>query len=84
LYDIVAGFEQQAKDGKLTSEQLKDTTNWAKKQKDNRGVFVIIKALEEANYENIVNILDEMQICSVVNFALVDISEEEKKIIETL
>jgi biopolymer transport protein ExbD len=84
LYDIISGFEQQFKDGKLNEEQLKDTTNWAKKQKDNRGVFVIIKAVEESNYENIVNILDEMQICSVVNFALVDISEEEKKIIETL
>jgi biopolymer transport protein ExbD len=84
LYDIVSGFEQQYKDGKLNEEQLKDTTNWAKKQKDNRGVFVIIKAVEESNYENIVNILDEMQICSVVNFALVDITEEEKKVIETL
>lgn len=84
LYDIISGFEQQYKDGKLNEEQLKDTTNWAKKQKDNRGVFVIIKAVEESNYENIVNILDEMQICSVVNFALVDITEEEKKVIETL
>jgi biopolymer transport protein ExbD len=84
LYDVMAGFEQQFKDGKLTQKQLKDTTNWAKKQKSNRGIFVIIKAVEEANYENIVNILDEMQICSVVNFALVDITEEEKKLIETL
>lgn len=84
LYDIVAGFEQQFEDGKLTEEQFKDTTNWAKKQKANHGVFVIIKAVEESNYENIVNILDEMQITSVVNFALVDISEEEQKMIETL
>ncbi len=84
LYDIISGFEQQQKDGKLNAEQFKDTTNWAKKQKDNRGLFVIVKAVEESSYENIVNILDEMQICSVVNFALVDITEEEKKIIETL
>jgi biopolymer transport protein ExbD len=84
LYDIVAGFEQQFKEEKLTEEQLRDTVNWAKKQKENKGVFVIIKAVEEANYENIVNILDEMQITSVVNFALVDISEDEKKLIETL
>ena len=40
--------------------------------------------MEEAKYENIVDILDEMQICSMVNFALVDISDGEKKIIETL
>jgi biopolymer transport protein ExbD len=84
LYDVVAGFEQQFKDGKLNEEQLKDTVNWAKKQKDNAGIFVIIKAVEDSNYENIVNILDEMNIVSVVNFALVDITEEEKKAIETL
>ena len=84
LYDVIAGFEQQFADEKLNEEQLKDTVNWAKKQKDNRGIFVIIKAVDDSNYENIVNILDEMQICSVVNFALVDITEDEKKSIATL
>ncbi len=84
LYDIIAGFEQQAKNGKLTEKQLKDTTNWARKQKENRGIFVIIKAVELSKYENIVDILDEMQICNVVNFALVDITKPEEDIIETL
>lgn len=84
LYDIVAGFEAQFENGKLNEKQLKDTCNWAKKQKENRGIFVIIKATEDAKYENIVDILDEMQICTVVNFALVDITEAETKIIETL
>jgi biopolymer transport protein ExbD len=84
LYDIVAGFEQQRLDGRLNEKQYKDTVNWAKKQKENNGLFVIIKAVEESNYENIVNILDEMQICNVVNFALVDITPEEEKMIETL
>lgn len=84
LMDVISGFEQQFKDEKITEEQLKDTINWAKKQKDNRGIFVIIKAVEESNYKNIVDILDEMNITNVVNFALVDISEEEKKAIETL
>lgn len=84
LYDVIAGFEQQFKDGKLNEEQLKDTTNWAKKQKSNNGVFVIIKAVEQAKYENIVSILDEMQITNVVNFALVDITPEEEKLLEGL
>ncbi len=84
LIDVISGFEQQFKDEKITEEQLNDTINWAKKQKDNRGIFVIIKAVEESSYENIVNILDEMNITNVVNFALVDISEDEKKAIETL
>ncbi len=84
VYDLVSKFEQMRKEDKLTEEQFKDTVRWAKKDKKNDGIFVIIKALEEAKYENIVNILDEMSICSVVNFAIVDISEDEKKAIETL
>ena len=84
LYDVIAGFEAQFKDGKLNEEQLKDTTNWAKKQKSNVGVFVIIKAVEQAKYDNIVSILDEMQITNVVNFALVDITPEEEQLITTM
>lgn len=84
LYDLVSGYEQLLQDGKINEKEFKDTVNWAKKRKENDGIFVIIKATEDAKYKNIIDILDEMQICSMVNFALVDISEDEKKIIETL
>lgn len=84
VYDLVSKFEQMRKEDKLTEEQFKDTVRWAKKDRKNRGIFVIIKAVEDSKYVNMVDILDEMNICSVVNFAIVDISEDEKKAIETL
>lgn len=84
VYDLVSKFEQMRKEDKLTEEQFKDTVRWAKKDRKNRGIFVIIKATEDSKYVNMVDILDEMQICSVVNFAIVDITEDEKKAIETL
>ena len=93
LYDVISKLEIQFKDKinaakeddkKKLEAQLNDTIKWAKHQKEYKGIFVIIKAVEDAKYENIVNILDEMTICSMVNFALVDITDPEKKMIETL
>jgi biopolymer transport protein ExbD len=36
--------------------------------------IVIIKATDDANYRNLIDILDEMQICNVSRYAVVDIS----------
>ena len=55
-----------------------------KKNRNNDGIFVIIKASNEASYESLVLLLDEMKICNVVNYAIVDISKEEEKIIADL
>lgn len=44
--------------------------------------IVIIKATDDANYENLVDVLDEMQICSISKYAIVDITEEDKFLIE--
>lgn len=92
-YDLVSKFEEEYKkkieaakdeDKPKIEQELKDTINSIKKDKKNDAVFCIIKAVEESKYENVVNILDEMTICSMLNFALVDITEQEKKLIETL
>jgi len=45
---------------------------------------VIIKATDEANYKNMVDILDEMQICSISRYALVDITDYDKELIKEL
>jgi biopolymer transport protein ExbD len=93
-FDLVSKFEEEF-DKKMSlatkeeekekiKQELKDTINYIKKDKTNEAVFCIIKAVEEAKYENVVNILDEMTICSMLNFALVDITDQEKKLIETL
>lgn len=84
VYDKVAELEQQVKDGTLKKEELKKAISEVKKDKNNKGIVVIIKADDQASYEHVVDILDEMQICSVASFALVDITPEEKGAIATL
>lgn len=59
--------------------QLK--VNKAKKEKTNEGVNVIIKSTDDASYSSLVYILDEMEICDIVNYSIVDITAEEEKIL---
>jgi len=43
---------------------------------------VVIKATDESTYENLVDILDEMQICNIGRYAIVDITPYDLGLIE--
>lgn len=45
-------------------------------------LIVLIKATKKSNYRNLVDILDEMAICKVPTYAIVDIAPEEDKLFE--
>jgi len=44
--------------------------------------IVVIKATDESNYKNLVDILDEMQICNIGRYAIVDITPYDLDLIE--
>lgn len=52
------------------------------KKADDSGPIVLIKAYKEARYANIVDIIDEMDICSIVRYALVDIFPVEEEMVK--
>jgi biopolymer transport protein ExbD len=43
---------------------------------------LVIKANDEATYKNAIDILDEMQINEIKRYALVNISEDENKLVK--
>lgn len=51
---------------------------------DDAGMVVIIKPTDGATYDNLVNVLDEMQICSIGKYAIVDLSEGDKYLVQNL
>ncbi|MBE3084810.1 MAG: biopolymer transporter ExbD [Bacteroidetes bacterium] len=53
------------------------------KKDDDTGPIVLIKAYKGANYGNVVDILDEMNICGIALYMLVDITWYEEKMVET-
>lgn len=53
------------------------------KIKGEKGVpNVIIKATDEATYENLINVLDEMQICGIGKYVIDKITDFDKKMID--
>jgi biopolymer transport protein ExbD len=44
--------------------------------------IVVIKATDESTYENLVDILDEMQICNLARYAIVDITPYDQSLID--
>jgi biopolymer transport protein ExbD len=50
-----------------------------------KGMIVIIKPTKKSTYRNLVDILDEMAICSVPTYAIVnDITPEEMKLVDAM
>lgn len=69
-------------EGKLNISQ--DTVTARRKKmmtRDKAGPVVLIKASDNVKYKNIVDIIDEMAICNVARYALVDINPVEKKMV---
>lgn len=51
--------------------------------KDRNDLMVVIKAAKNANYKNVVDILDEMLIHEVKHYAIADLGEGEKLFLES-
>ena len=43
---------------------------------------VIIKATDEATYKNLIDVLDEMQICNIGKYVIVPIADTDKQLIQ--
>jgi hypothetical protein len=46
--------------------------------RDNPKLMVLIKAMDAARYENVIDVLDEMAITNIQRFAIVDFTEDDK------
>ena len=83
LFTKIYEYRDKRITGKLV---VADTTadNEIKKMKreDKAGPIVLIKADKTAKYKDIVNIIDEMAICNVASYAVVDISPLELEMIK--
>ena len=64
----------------LSEEDFKNQA--AEIKKDKQAPVVLIKSTDNASYKNMVDILDEMQICNISRYAIVDITDYDKGLIE--
>lgn len=67
---------------KISEEEFSKQVSELKKDKS--VPIVMIKATDDSNYKNLIDALDEMQICSIGKYAIVDMSEGDEYLIKNL
>jgi biopolymer transport protein ExbD len=81
-YDVIVKVEELKKE-KL-SKQMPDEEFEKKKTElmgDKKAPIVIIKATNDASYKNLIDVLDEMAICNIGRYAIVDITDYDIELI---
>ena len=85
--DLVAQIRELKKKKvnlEVNEEQYKEQLAEIKKAHDKTSPVVMIKATDDATYRNLIDALDEMQICSISKYAIVDITEGDEFLLENL
>jgi biopolymer transport protein ExbD len=75
-------LKQQRATKAITEDDFKKKVLEAKESKT--APVVMIKSTDEATYKNMVDILDEMSICNIARYAIVDITDYDKSLISNL
>ena len=76
----IIDLRQQQQSKQITEEQFKEERREIVNAKG--GQVVVIKPMEQSTYRNLVDVLDEMQICSIGMYAIVDFTEGDQYLID--
>ena len=76
----VRALKQQKLDLEITDDEYKKKVSEIKSRKDTP--TVIIKATDDASYMNLIDALDEMQICNIGKYVITDIVEADEFLIK--
>jgi biopolymer transport protein ExbD len=79
VLDSINIYKEQLTDGKIDQATYKAHLAEIKGYKD--ALIVVIKATDESRYKNLIDILDEMLICNIGRYAVVNITDKEKEMV---
>lgn len=82
VLDSIKVYKQQLNERIIDESTYKKRVADIKSFKD--ALIVVIKATDDAKYKNLVDILDEMIICNIGRYAVVDITEVELEMLQTV
>ena len=84
LFTQILTYRDKRQSGKLVvADTTADQEIKKMKKGDMKGPIVLIKADDKAKYKDIVNIIDEMAICNIASYAVVDILPIELELLKT-
>jgi biopolymer transport protein ExbD len=84
LFTQIVTFREKRLSGKLVvADTTADQEIKKMKKNDMKGPIILIKADDKAKYKDVVNIIDEMAICNIASYAVVDITPVELGMLKT-
>jgi biopolymer transport protein ExbD len=84
LFTKIAEYRDKRLTGKLVvADTTADNAIKQFKKDDKKGPIVLIKADDKAKYKDMVNAIDEMSICNIASYAVVDPSPVELGMLKT-
>jgi biopolymer transport protein ExbD len=78
--DSIAVYKTQLNMGQINEATYRSHVNKIKGYDD--GLIVVIKATDKSKYKNMIDILDEMLICNIGRYAIVDITDVELEMLK--
>jgi biopolymer transport protein ExbD len=83
LFTKIAEYRDNRVTGKaVVADTTADSAIKKMKKEDQKGPIVLIKADEKAKYKDIVDIIDEMAICNIASYAVVDMTPTELELLK--
>lgn len=82
VYGHAVALRDSLTKGIIKMDQFKKRLGEIKQNKS--GLIVLIKATDGANYNSLVDVLDEMAICHIGRYAIVDITPDEIAMLEKI
>jgi biopolymer transport protein ExbD len=84
LFRQITEYRDKRVSGKLlVADTTAESAIKKMKKEDMKGPIVLIKADDKAKYKDVVNIIDEMAICNIASYAVVDINSIELEMLKT-
>jgi biopolymer transport protein ExbD len=80
-YDSIPVLKEMFRTNQIKEDEMKSRIAGIKANPN--ALIVVIKADDKAKYRNLVDILDEMLICNIGRYAIVDITPVEQELIKT-
>jgi biopolymer transport protein ExbD len=78
----IAALKVKFKAREIDEKEYKKQANEIKGSK--KALIVLVKADDNSTYKNLIDILDEMNVCNIGRYAIVDITPSEKEMIKNV
>jgi biopolymer transport protein ExbD len=82
IYEQIEAWKREVENRKMTSDELKEKIKGLREENKRTSLIVLIKPDKDARYKNIVDALDEMSICNIGSYALLEANEYEVQMID--